>query len=480
MRARRHVTPVAIALCAVAASMTVPVHAAHAQGAASLRGAGRVVGVVFDSTQSKPLAGALVQMIVEGDPLRNLSIRADSLGAFSFDSVAAGTYIAGFLDRRLDSLFITSPLQRVIVGPGGETRVSLFVPGLERIRSAFCGGNVARPINESSEPPGSAVFLGQLRQAADKRTTTGVVRVAWSEYLIGGKSIAVESPSVTVRTGDDGMFAVCGLPSDSRVSVQGFADTRDAAGAPVARDSSGVVQLPISDRGILLRDLYVGQGTGSVSGTVTTAEGRAVTGALVNVRTGTSQALTNARGTFTLADIPVGTQSIDVRRIGYEPIRVAVDVTLNPQPVTVTLRSLANFLATVNVIADRTLAGFYARRERRKLGTFLDEDLISRRNPGYVADIVRSTPGVFVKPSGSFSDRITLGIGRSECAPSVIIDGRYIPMNSADLDGYLAAENVRAVEVYRRYLDIPPQFNAPSGCGALVFWRGQRQPLPPR
>nr|MDQ6925584.1 carboxypeptidase-like regulatory domain-containing protein [Candidatus Eremiobacteraeota bacterium] len=89
-----------------------------------------VVGMAWDSTASRPLAGAVIQLVDPRDPSVSRSTVADSLGRWRVDGVAPGLWVVGFLDPTLDLLGIDSPLRAVHVsGTDSVVRADVGSPG---------------------------------------------------------------------------------------------------------------------------------------------------------------------------------------------------------------------------------------------------------------------------------------------------------------------------------------------------------------
>ena len=112
----------------------------------------------------------------------------------------------------------------------------------------------------------------------------------------------------------------------------------------------------------------------------------------------------------------------------------------------------------------------------------MDEESIGQRNPMYVSDLFRLTPGVTVAPGGNFGNQVLMrGSGfNSFCLPAVFIDGMRIINTQGDLDAFVNAQDIRALEVYTRASNVPPQFLTMEGCGSLVIWTGGRRARPER
>jgi hypothetical protein len=228
-----------------------------------------------------------------------------------------------------------------------------------------------------------------------------------------------------------------------------------------------------------------------VAGLVSDAEGhRPIVYAQVRVL-GTSRiTLTDTSGAFHLADVPLGTQSLLIRAIGYHPVRI--DLTLEAgdslllDPGILALQAFAIELPAVTARGDAaqlpalTRAGFYERRARG-FGAFAAGDEISRWYPRTISDILRHLPGVGVVANPNYmrsSPRIDLRpylIQLRGCS-SILIFLNGVSVGSAadpdfSLDLVADAMDVSAVEVYRGPSEIPLQFNATNSlCGAVVIW----------
>lgn len=217
---------------------------------------------------------------------------------------------------------------------------------------------------------------------------------------------------------------------------------------------------------------------GTVAGIVRDSSGVGIAGAEVNI-TGTNlRAHTNPQGQFRLTNVPAGTVSVGVRRLGFFPAIASIVVGPNEAAaMAVIVTPLAQALATVVVRGDRRfedhgrLAGFYQRRSRSPGGHFITRDQIDQRNPSQLTDLFRSVPGARIY-SSTFNNVVRFRGMR--CAPLVWLDG--FPATAAEFD--LDALNpyiVEAIEVYLGVATVPPEFRWVRGggsCGAIVIWTG--------
>ena len=463
------------AIVALVAAASASAQTVRSPAAAPVRA--RVHGIVFDSTAMYPLPGALVQLVLATDPSRVRSATAGSDGAIRFDTVAAGSYLLGFLHARLDSVAFSAPMLRVEVRDTTAIEAMLAIPSQRSIVARVCGPNAARD--------STGLFAGSVRSAAGAPLQgRGFVRVQWSELTIGPRGLERRTPSVRAETDDNGQFAVCGIPVGSLMM------TRAMAGP----DSSGYAEFELPLNGYLHRTLFVSnpqrvtsadtsrpsltvlRGPGSIRGTIRSAAGTPIAGARVSVWGTGLETNTDARGEFRLPSLPMGTHTMEIRALGFELLRRPIDI-LPSEPATVVALAPISRLDTVRVNATRTSRALVAFEERRKkgFGHFLDEAAIEKRQASAMSDLLRMTPGITVAP-GMFGDQVLMrGTGmRSFCSPSVFIDGNRVMNDDGNLDGFVNPQDVRAVEVYTRGSNVPAEFQSLSGCGVIAIWTGMR------
>lgn len=186
--------------------------------------------------------------------------------------------------------------------------------------------------------------------------------------------------------------------------------------------------------------------------------------------------LTNEQGLFVFPAVQPGMYTIEISRIGYETLRDSLEIEANTElRMLVKMSVLAVELEPITVTAwVRTgqMAGFYERR-RTGLGTYITREDIEARNPLYVSDLLRTTPGVRVVPLASRGGGdVRL---RGGCRPEVFVDG-VLTAGGLAIDDFLGVQDVEAIEVYRGP-ETPAQFKAGS-CGAVVVWTRVPEPTP--
>ena len=217
---------------------------------------------------------------------------------------------------------------------------------------------------------------------------------------------------------------------------------------------------------------------GTVAGVVRDSSGAGIGGAEINIAGTALRAHTNAHGEFRLTNVPAGTVTVGVRRLGFIPAVASIVIGVNEAAVmTVVVAPLAQSLATVIVNGDRRfedhgrLAGFYQRRARSSGGHFITRDQIDQRNPSQVTDLFRNVPGARIY-SSTFNNVVRFRGMR--CAPLVWLDGFPATAGEFDLDA-LNPYIIEAIEVYLGVATVPPEFRWVRGggsCGAIVIWTG--------
>ena len=230
-----------------------------------------------------------------------------------------------------------------------------------------------------------------------------------------------------------------------------------------------------------------------------------VTFAWVSVEGGIAN-ITDAKGTVSLGATRHRTLAVEVRRIGYQPWFGKLELPDTAAVLTITLPRLAHQLAEVTVTGQvikshLELAGFYDRWLMRQRGTlsatFIGPEELERRHPSRATDMLYGLNGVsMVNVQGAMMAR---GIGGT-CFMTVLLDGNVLcpkggcytssssnapsissrsgspPASGVDIDQYVSASDVAAIEVYARGGNMPISLQAfNSACGVIAIWTGSRK-----
>lgn len=440
-------------------------------------GASSVSGVVYDSVARAPLGGAEVQLMradTAGAPQpRSIFARADAAGHFEAAGVPAGTWLAAYFHPALDSLGIEAPPRKVAIADGRATRIDLASPSARTIARSVCGATAATD--------SSTLIVGFVRDAATRGARPGVaVQVTWSDIVIDRSGPRRELRRVEARSFPNGWFAACGVPTGARLGLRAFANA----------DSSGMQEIETGAEHLLHRDLWLG-GSGDVRaalrGSVRGATGRAIAGARVAIAGTSDTASTGDDGSFTLARAHAGTQTLEVRALGYVPLRQTVDILVGdpPSQANVTLVGVRAFIDTFRVRDRRVYAadanGFEARRRNTGVGSFLDRRDVERTGATEVTDVFRSMNGVRLEGSRGLQTIWVRSDYGGFCRPDIWVDGTavsYGDMKDSTSDNLESVQvrEIAGIEIYRGANQAPPQYNTALGaCGTILIWTAPPQ-----
>ncbi len=371
-----------------------------------------VKGVVFDSVAGRPLVGAMVQVTGASGAVtgRTASAVTDTAGRYAVSGLPAGRYVAGFFHDALDTLGLVGEPRAVNISEG-EATLNLATPSPRTIISTICGPNA---VSDSL-----GLLIGHVHKTGTSAPLAGAtVTVEWGETIIEKGSVRQRNMAADATTTGPGWFAMCEVPGEVELTVS------VSSGA----DSSGFVSFEVPRNGIRHVTFYVGgghrvpsaaidtitpvdttlkvlvpemvwRGGARLTGIVRDEKGQGVNGARVLVR-GTNVAGTSSdRGYFSLDSLPGGTQTLEVRALGYLPATSIVHLAAEqPTQVEVFIGDRLVTLETVKVTAtlvfSRNLAKFQTNRERNLGGTFVGPREIERYRGMRFSNLVQSIPGV--------------------------------------------------------------------------------------
>lgn len=441
---------------------------------------GRITGTVYDSLVTiGPLAQATVMVVGT-----NRSGVTDSRGRFEIDSAPIGPVQLTFFHPVLDSIGIGAGVRDLTVVAAGESRVTLGTPSGQTLRRTLCPG-----LSDSSN---TGLVMGRVRDV-DRRTAMAGARISttWLEVLFGPRGPSSERFEASAVSVSSGAFALCGVPLDVPVFVR--ASVRDQV--------SGPVEVFANSRPVLFQDLSISltdstsrlsvdsvlnaatteelvrpPGTATLNGRVRDVNGRPVGGARVALHGGGGVAVADREGVFRLSGLPAGTQTLEVRAIGFTPARRGVDLESNGvTTVTWDLDRRAAELPTVTVLGGSRLErnGFRA-RSRQGHGSFLSESQIAAMSGFTGMDVLRRAPGLMMEyrntSRGSLRVVTMRSAGRRRCVPNLFVDGGPWVDGWDQFGNFLMKADIQALEVYPSTITVPPQFDRHNGCGSVVIW----------
>lgn len=443
------------------------------------RAPARIDGVVTDSVHSAALPGALVLLARRTmDTTISSSTTTDDKGRFSFHDLPPGQYVVALESSFLDSLEIALPPSVVMLSAGERRRIDLAIPSGATLRNLTCPGVLL--------PAGIGALAGRVWDASDEKPLHGVeLQVGWSETSVDRATLRATNVEqrVEVRSDSLGRFRVCGVPTDTYLDLHAKRDAfQELVLQVVVPDDAGVARQNVSL-----------QPTQQATRTITRADTTAPTihagavATLVGIVYGATAPLarvqlqrrgdpavvsTDSLGRYRFSAVPIGTQVLEVRRVGYLPRQLTIQVRPGDNRAPELHLTPVTTLDSIRVVAQRPRYREFERRAKvASFGRFLRAEDIAKKRPLLTSDLLRQMPGFrvvrtstsdldvgIVATSGpvSLSNNIT-------CNVKIIIDG--VPNQKIN---WIEPYSIGAMEIYPGTNTGPVQYQSP--CGTILIW----------
>ena len=433
-------------------------------------------GTVIDSLHDQLLAGALVRL----DKGAREAI-TDRFGQYRIDSVPAGQHRLIVVHPLLDTLGVSLVTPTVTMAAGEERVMDLAVPSGETLIGLFC------PPARRALGPGAVV--GNVREA-DTETPAEGAKVSLLYYESDPLGLKKTPRVREAIIGKEGTYRICGLPASMSGKLQVFRNGV-SSGEVLVELGSGVLamrSMSISSTANVVaaapgdtgRRNPVVRGRARVTGRVINKYGQPISGARISLQGTGAATLTRANGEFALDSLPSGTQTLEVRQLGYAPQEVAVELSASqPKTVAVNMNEYVPVLETMRVTANRERGlsdvGF-AERKRTGNGYYLDSEQIAQRQTTQFSDMMRTVPGIRVVPAGNGQNVIQSSRNAMGGCVTFYVDGSpWQQQFPGDLDTFVRPEEVAAIEVYNG-VTTPAQFQTAgqTGCSTIVIWTERR------
>ena len=445
-----------------------------------------VSGVVYDSlARNGPVSDA--EIWLDGDT--SYLARTDANGAWRIDDLRPGRYTATFFHATLDSLGFSAPPRYIDVPDSGSVAVTLATPSPSTVHRGLC---------PAPQPPTTGVLIGRVHDAHGATPVRDAeVTASWTEWAFGDRGLARRQRRAAVTGDATGVYRLCGVPNDIALVIR----------AQASGFTTGPVEVHLQGSAFAVRGLRVGLldsaatfadlpevdsltgepvlhspqgGTAAVVGVVRTTDGRRVPDARAMLLGFTVASTTDSAGSFRLGELPGGTQTVEVRALGYSPVRTAVDLRAGAtDTVRVTLDRAAPVLETLKIIgAPPSAADWtgFSDRLRTGQGHYLSRDEIARRHAYNFGDLLMGIPGVrVVQQNNSTFVSFPRATGQGgkfagmTCLPTYYVDGS--PVVGGDPTDFLRTNDIYGIEVYVSLASAPPRYQGmEGGCGVILVW----------
>ena len=422
---------------------------------------GRIDGIVTDSVRAAPLSGALV-LLARRTPDTTISLSgvSDAEGRFVFAGLPPGEYVVALESTFLDSLEVALPSQSVALTFGEERHLRFAIPSAATLRLLACP--------DISLPAGTGAVVGRVSDARDNRPLHGAALVIrWRETTVDPKTLhATElEQELEVKTDSLGRFRVCGVPTETYLELH--------ASSMFHREL--VLQFAVPELGGVVRQnvaLGGGERTAALIGSVRGANAP-LARVLVQLQGDSARTSTDSLGRYRLDAVPVGTQVLEVRKLGYLPRQLTVQLLAGDNSAPDLRLTPVTTLDSIRVVGQRSrYREFDSRARAGAFGRFLRADDIAHKNPLLTSDLVRQLPGFRIMRRGT-SDLDVEVIGSSgditslsrpgPCYANIVIDG--VPNQMIN---WIDPGSIAGMEIYAGPAGAPVQYR--SSCGTILIW----------
>jgi hypothetical protein len=487
--------------------------------------AGTIIGTVIDSLHNSPLAQAEVEI----DGTRRLA-HTDADGNFRLDSVPAGAVRIGVFHPLLDSLGLGVVSPPLTVKAGDTLILTLATPSAATLATSACRDRPPPGGVHTPDATGPGIIIGRVLDADTEQPINNVaVSVSWLETEVSkqvGYHRLRHTREATSSAGGD--FRLCNLPLDVDGEVHavrrdgGAAAASDVtrliraqghlvtivtlhlaplaaptiaslaaaataptpsggqpggSAAPGAALSPGTAAPPGGSTARTVPARHYLPGTAVLTGHVVTSDARPVPSARVFIVGASDSAVTDNAGNFTLRQLPSGTRMLVVRSLGYEPVKIAVELTSRaPTHVTVPFAATRAVVLQPVLVTARYESGLknvgFDQRRLAGMGMFWTKEEIDSHKANEFHDLFGTVPGIRIDYSAQGTASLMAARDAGACigyAPSpttgqttmtpgqncgpcltYVIDGApYDELEEGDMDTYMRPTEIGAIEIYQ-------------------------------
>jgi hypothetical protein len=416
-----------------------------------------VRGVVYDSLHDRPLRGAIVSIGAH-------SSVSDSAGRFILDGIAPGTYRVTAQHVAIDRLGLPAVGTRIRV-TGNNPFVQLSVPSFATLWRLACGTGV--PVRDTG------FVFGTARASASPQGI--VVAASWIDLVARGASVSQKLVTLEVNADSLGNFALCGVPTNTGLTVRAVAADSSSSGtfdlAPMdgerlVRHDLHIVARDAHSTAVLTGQLLDGSGGGPVAD----AEVQ-----LINTGAATRA---NVRGEYAFARLGPGSYRVHARKIGFADVDLVVDIEAGERRTQDIILNHVTLLDTMAVTGKHLARDEQMRvfEEHRKigLGKFLTAAELEKARGARMSSLTRQWPGIYFPPGrtryGPRDPVSTRGVksltGGATCAIALYRDGVKLDVPLDEVP----PETLAGVEYYPGPASTPAEYaHLNNICGVMIL-----------
>ena len=170
-----------------------------------------IVGVVYDSSSGRPLAG--VQVTTGGGKFKAVT-NAGGRYELTVDAPINDTIV--FEHPRLRLFHIAERVQTISLPSGSRGEASVIVPSYGALRARMCGRN-------ETGTEAQALMVGYVRDASGKPLPRAHVWASWQITWVeqNGRLVSTnQQRTVETDSNSDGSYAMCGFAREARVTAK--------------------------------------------------------------------------------------------------------------------------------------------------------------------------------------------------------------------------------------------------------------------
>jgi hypothetical protein len=308
------------------------------------------------------------------------------------------------------------------------------------------------------------------------------VVVEWDDLTMVHSTLRTSHHRARTAADNLGRFELCGLPSESQLSLRISADG--------FRDIESELALPANGRlthAFRLADARAASGTGTVRARVVDDTGGVMTTGRATISALGRRATVDS-GRIAIGGIPSGTWVVEVRAIGYERAVVLLETDPSDGPPTVRMDRAIHVLDPVSVVdkstgADRKVLNEIALRMRVASGTLILASDLALRNATQAGEAVHSARGFSYKSATVYEARNQCRStpqdtirrrGRKEIA--VYLDGVRMPAGLRSVNNLVPPGDILAIEAYPDVISAPFLWRTNDACAVIAFWTKSLKP----